>query len=141
MGVADNKAMVTTLLDAMRTGTIMTCRHLVTDDMVTRIPASCEPVLGNPVEVQGAEACLKGKASIRSNAFASEMKLTIKALLGDGDWVAAFLEMSSVSFTGEPYANEYVFLFRFRGDRIAEWDAYMDTAHVFQQFGFKISKA
>ena len=141
MGVPENKETVKVLLEAMRTGTIETCRNLVTVDMVTRIPLSCEKVLGNPIIVRGADACLKGKASIRGDSFASEMKLKINALLGDGDYAAAFLEMSTVSFKGEPYANDYVFLFRFCGNKIAEWDAYMDTAHVYQQFGFTISKA
>jgi ketosteroid isomerase-like protein len=140
MGVAENKETVKALLEAMRKGKIETCRNIVTDDMVTRIPQSCEKVLNNPIIVRGADECLKGKASIRGDAFASDMKLKIKALLGDGDDVAALLEISTIAFKGEPYANDYVFLFRFRGDKIAECDAYMDTAHVYQQFGFNISK-
>ena len=137
MQLDNNKSTVRTLMEAMRARKIETCRHLVADDLIARIPASSH-ILGNAVVVYGADEVLRVKAAIRGDSFAESMDLKINALLGDGDFVAAFCEIKGMSSDVKSYSNQYVFLFRFRGDKISEWDAFMDTAYVYQQLGFKI---
>jgi ketosteroid isomerase-like protein len=139
VGLEENKKTAVKLIEAMGTGTVRSCRNLVTDDLVARIPASSS-VLGNAAYIRGADEVLEVKAAIRGDVYAKKMDIKMNALLADGDFVAAFIEMETMSFKGAPFVNQYVFLFRFRDGKISEWDAFMDTAYVYQQFGYKITK-
>ena len=57
----------------------------------------------------------------------------IERLIESGDMVAAQASLHATRVTGAPYDNDYVFLFRFEGEQIAEIWEYLDTAYFFDQ--------
>jgi ketosteroid isomerase-like protein len=59
--------------------------------------------------------------------FATEYKAKAINLIAEGDTVVAEVRGDVQTKTGKRYNNEYCFLFRFRGDKIAEIVEYCDT--------------
>ena len=51
----------------------------------------------------------------------------------EGDWVMANASMTATLANGNDYANDYCYVIRFDGDRIAEATEYTDTAHAMQR--------
>jgi ketosteroid isomerase-like protein len=56
--------------------------------------------------------------------------ITPHSVFGDGDLVCVQAGGEARTKTGQPYNNTYCFVFRFRGDRIAEVTEYLDTDMV-----------
>jgi ketosteroid isomerase-like protein len=140
MGTAENKNSVLRFMEAMRMGQIETCRDILDDKIIARIPRSGE-IMGNARVVEGVDEVLKTRASVRSSYYSADVDFKIKAIIGEGDFVASFFELSSVLRNGKQYSNDYSFLFRFKNGKIAEWEACTDTAHVYREFGYLITKA
>jgi ketosteroid isomerase-like protein len=55
------------------------------------------------------------------------VRITPQAIFGDGDRVCVQATGEARTKQGKPYNNTYCFVFRFRGDRIAEVTEYLDT--------------
>jgi ketosteroid isomerase-like protein len=55
------------------------------------------------------------------------VRVTPQAIFGDGDRVCVQATGEARTKSGQPYNNTYCFVFRFRGDRIAEVTEYLDT--------------
>ncbi|CAN5442125.1 hypothetical protein BH10ACT3_BH10ACT3_00740 [soil metagenome] len=59
----------------------------------------------------------------------------VHRLVGEGDMVAAHVNMTAVTGTGVDYSNEYHWLVRFADGRIAEVWEHVDTAYFFDTVG------
>jgi ketosteroid isomerase-like protein len=58
------------------------------------------------------------------------MDLETEAVAAEGQHVFVELTLRAKTRAGEPYANHYVFVFRFRGGRIAEIHEHLDTHYT-----------
>src|SRR5205809_238371 len=63
--------------------------------------------------------------------FYQKLEYTLEHVLEDGDMVAAHATARGTTAIGHQYENEYHFLFRLEGDRIAEGWEFLDTAYVY----------
>ena len=60
-----------------------------------------------------------------------KLEYTLEHVLEDGDMVAVHATARGTTAIGHQYENEYHFLFRLEGDRIAEGWEFLDTAYVY----------
>ena len=58
---------------------------------------------------------------------------TTHTLIAEGDCVAALTTLEAQTRDGARYSNDYLFLFRFAGEQIAEFWEFVDTLYV-QEF-------
>jgi hypothetical protein len=58
------------------------------------------------------------------------MELDIEAVAAEGQHVFVELTLRATTRAGEPYANHYVFVFRFRSGRIVEIHEHLDTHYT-----------
>jgi ketosteroid isomerase-like protein len=140
VSVAENKSTVIKFMNAVQRKQWDVVMNLVTDDLVSWVPPSAEIVMGYPTIVRGAKEVVEARAKSSGERYSPELHFTITHLLGDGDLVAAFTNIRTVTTSNTPYENDYVMLFRFENGRIAEWGEYLDTAHAYMQFGLRITK-
>jgi ketosteroid isomerase-like protein len=61
-------------------------------------------------------------------------ELTLLHLLEDGPMVAAHVLGEGQTHAGKDHSNEYIFMFRFADDKIAEVWEFVDTAYIFARF-------
>jgi ketosteroid isomerase-like protein len=54
----------------------------------------------------------------------SGLRFTVNSVMADGDRVAIECDGDAVTSAGEPYRNQYCFVFRFSGERIKEIHEY-----------------
>jgi ketosteroid isomerase-like protein len=83
------------------------------------------PISGTRTRDQVAEAS-RGVLGV----FPHGLKFTIKTLTAEDDRVAIEAESYGRHASGRTYANQYHFLMRVRGGKIAEWREYLDTMHA-----------
>jgi ketosteroid isomerase-like protein len=134
LGAAENKDTVLRFLEAFRVHDGAAFRQLVTPDVVSRIPPSCEKVLGYPARVDGAEENWQAHTQSRSDNY-DEVFYDIGHVVAEGDFVVVFLAIGT-----RTEQSDYVFFFRMKDGRIAEWREHLDTANAFRHFGYRITK-
>ena len=78
--------------------------------------------------------CFTGQEEIRTKLlkplfalFATEYRAHAINLVAEGDYVVAEVRGDVQTRAGKRYNNEYCFVFKFRGDKIAEVVEYCDT--------------
>jgi ketosteroid isomerase-like protein len=104
---------------------------LVTDDVKWWIPQSAaaqgipRPVVGRAKLVESFWGTARYRPGTRH--------WSIERLITGGDCVAAQATLTATMVGGSDYSNQYVYIFRFEGSRIAEVWEYLDTAYFFQQ--------
>jgi ketosteroid isomerase-like protein len=59
--------------------------------------------------------------------FVGGIKLTLKSVIADGDRVAAEATGEAMTTSGQPYNNEYCFVYRIANGKIVELTEYLDT--------------
>jgi ketosteroid isomerase-like protein len=105
---------------------------LMTDDVVWWVPQSAASRNGIPRPLVGrrllVETFWRG-ARYRHGT----RRWTIDRVLVDGELVAVQASLNAVMSEGADYDNQYVYLFRFEGPRIAEVWEYLDTAYFFER--------
>jgi ketosteroid isomerase-like protein len=140
VGVAQNKQTALKLMDAMQKKQWDVFKDLVTDDLVSWVPPSAEKVMGYPKSVRGAQAVIDARGKSSGERYSPQLNFTTTHLIADGDLVAVFTNLRTLTTDGTPYENDYVMLFRFENGKIAEWGEYLDTALAYMQFGLRITK-
>ncbi len=55
------------------------------------------------------------------------VRLTVHRIIADGDHVVVEAKGRATTKTGKPYHNEYCFIFRIAGGKVAEVTEYLDT--------------
>jgi len=104
---------------------------LVTDDVKWWVPQSAaaqgipRPVVGRDQLIESFWGAVRYRPGTRA--------WTIERLIVGDDCVAAQATLTATMAGGAPYVNQYVYVFRFEGSKIAEVWEYLDTAYFFQQ--------
>jgi len=101
------------------------------EDAVWHLPPTAEiPGVEDPRLVRGREAIHAIQTRAGEIYDVSTIEVEIRNLLADGDWVVLQYLMRCRAVNGNPYEQEYLFLFEIHDGRIATiWD-YYDTLQV-----------
>jgi len=70
-------------------------------------------------------------------AYATDvpMRIDVRQLVAEGEWVCAQVELSAGTRDGRPYCNRYHFAFRLRAGKVVEVSEYVDTRYVYEMLG------
>ena len=123
MRTAENKETIRRIYAALEHGDRSVFGASVHPDYIWRFPGHCSWSKRFSGQEEVRSRLLKPLFAL----FATEYKAKAINLIADGDTVVAEVRGDVQTKTGKRYNNEYCFLFRFRGDKIAEIVEYCDT--------------
>ncbi|HTU69860.1 MAG TPA: nuclear transport factor 2 family protein [Candidatus Baltobacteraceae bacterium] len=123
MSVAENKDVIRRIYAAMEQGDTSVFGAHVHPDYVWRIAGQCSW----SGTFEGREAILRDLIRPLFARFATTYKAKLKNVIGEDDFVVAEVDGDVVTKDGGRYNNNYCFVFRFRGNKIAEVVEYADT--------------
>ena len=83
----------------------------------------------------GKQAILRDLLGPLRERLAERSKTVAQRFIVDGDFAAVEARGHNVTKAGAPYRNEYCFVFRFAGDKIAEVTEYSDTELIANVLG------
>jgi hypothetical protein len=124
MSIEQNKQLARDFMDALARADIQFIQDAFAPDGVSWT-AGTMPISGTRTRDQVAEAA-RGILGV----FPDGLKFSITNLTAEGDRVAIEAESYGRHASGKTYANQYHFLMRVRGGKIAEWREYLDTMHA-----------
>lgn len=129
MSIEANKAAVRAFFAATVRRDRAALSRLLADDVCWQIPKSAPAPFGGAHRghARVLELFLAGAETLFAPGTHS---VEIELLLAEGDLVAAEVQMRARTVRGSDYCNQYVFLFRFEGDRIAEFREHLDTRYA-----------
>jgi ketosteroid isomerase-like protein len=123
MRTAENKETIRRIYAALEHGDRSVFGASVHPDYIWRFPGHCSWSKRFSGQEEVRSRLLKPLFAL----FATEYKAKAINLIAEGDTVVAEVRGDVQTKTGKRYNNEYCFLFRFRGDKIAEIVEYCDT--------------
>lgn len=123
MGADANKDTIRRIYEAMALGDTSVFSASVHPDYVWRLPGHASW----SGEHHGREAILRDLIQPLFARFAGRYSARLVRIFGEGDLVCAEVEGRATVKGGGRYDNFYCFVFRFRGDKIAEVTEYADT--------------
>ena len=123
MGTAENKETIKRIYAALEHGDRSVFGASVHPDYVWRFPGHCSWSKRFSGQEEVRSRLLKPLFAL----FATEYKAKVINLVAEGDTVVAEVRGDVQTKAGKRYNNEYCFLFKFRGDKIAEIVEYCDT--------------
>jgi len=124
MGIAENKQLARSFIDAISRGDIEGIQKAFAKDG-TVWTIGTMPISGTFTAGQVAEA-----AHRVLDLFPEGLEITVKGMTAEDDRVAIEAESHGRHTSGRTYANVYHFLMRVRDGEIVEWREYMDTMHA-----------
>ena len=129
MSVEVNKKLAHRFIERFNENDIAGALELMTDDATWWIG-------GKPDQLPAAGLYNKEKiAKLLYNMSAQlpdGLKMTVKGLIAENDKIAVEAESYGELRNGRVYNQEYHFLIKVRGGRIAEIREYLDTQHVYE---------
>ena len=123
MRTAENKETIRRIYAALEHGDRSVFGASVHPDYIWRFPGHCSWSKRFSGQEEVRNRLLKPLFAL----FATEYKAKAINLIAEDDTVVAEVRGDVQTKTGKRYNNEYCFLFRFRGDKIAEIVEYCDT--------------
>lgn len=123
MSAAENKGVIRRIYAAMEQGDTSLFGAHVHPDYVWRI-AGQSSWSGT---FEGREIILRDLIRPLFRRFATTYKAKLKNVIAEDDFVVAEVDGDVVTKDGVRYNNNYCFVFRFRGNKIAEVVEYADT--------------
>jgi ketosteroid isomerase-like protein len=123
MGTAENKETIKRIYAALEHGDRSVFGASVHPDYVWRFPGHCSWSKRFSGQEEVRTRLLKPLFAL----FATEYRAKVINLVSEGDTVVAEVRGDVQTKAGKRYNNEYCFLFKFRGDKIAEIVEYCDT--------------
>jgi len=126
------KATVRAFLDAMGEYDAETLRSLLTDDARWWVPPSAEGRLERPM-VGGTKVAELAGGQLTRAFRPGSTSWDVEHVTAEDNRVSILMQRRSLSAVGKPYLNQYHWLFRFDGDRIAEVWEILDTAMAQEQ--------
>jgi ketosteroid isomerase-like protein len=123
MGTAENKETIKRIYAALEHGDRSVFGASVHRDYVWRFPGHCSWSKRFSGQEEVRNRLLKPLFAL----FATEYRAKVINLVAEGDTVVAEVRGDVETKAGKRYNNEYCFLFKFRGDKIAEIVEYCDT--------------
>jgi ketosteroid isomerase-like protein len=132
LSTEDNKATVQRFLEGMAAGDQGALEALLTEEALWWIPISASrDGFGRPLAGREAAARLAG-GKITKAFQPGSTTWKIQRLVAEDDYVSSLMHRLAIGANGQPYDNEYNFMFRFESGRIAEVWEVMDTALAFR---------
>jgi ketosteroid isomerase-like protein len=102
----------------------------LTDDCTVWFPPSAA-TQGIPRPLKGREAYLELVRGLQQRSdFFKVRSFELRRIFSDGDAVAVYLRYLGDMPNGAVYDNDYVFLYTFEGDKIAEIREFTDTSFI-----------
>jgi uncharacterized protein len=120
------KDSVRRFLDAMAANDVEALRALLTDDAKWWVPPSVAVVARPLVGIDHVAQLAGGEITRAFRPGTTTWRIV--HMTAEGDRVAILMDRCSVTAHGNPYENQYHWLFRFVGNRVAEVWEIMDTA-------------
>lgn len=131
MGIRERKQAVHDVLAAYAASDVAALRALLTDNVLWWVPPSAGGRYPRPIS--GIDGALEVLAGPSRSYRKPTIRWTVHHVVGDeSDIVMANASMTAVLINGNPYSNDYCYVFRFEGDRIVEGTEYADTAYAMQ---------
>ena len=131
MSLEDNKQVVRELYGSLSAGS--------TDGFIDRLT---DDVRWTFIGTHRFGRTFNGKDDIKDNLFGvlgkmltAPIKIHIKTLVAEGDYVVMEAEGESDTNTGETYNNSYLILLTLRNRKVAEMREYLDTELITKVFG------
>lgn len=124
MSIEANKKLAREFVDAIARADATAIQNAFAPDGVCWTAGSM-PISGTYTRDQIADAA-RGVLGV----FPEGLKFTIKSITAEDDRVAIEAESYGRHKSGRIYSNQYHFLMRIRGGKVAEWKEYMDTMHA-----------
>jgi ketosteroid isomerase-like protein len=121
-----NTAIVRKILDDMNAGNAQAYLDSLADDVRYTVIGST-PFSGT---YQGSQAILEKIVMPLMMQLDGFIKIVPQAIFGEGDRVCVQATGEARTKSGKAYNNTYCFVFRMRGDKIAEVTEYLDTELV-----------
>ena len=109
-------------------------RELFSDDVKWWMPRTAETKYGMPVPTVGLEKFLELQRQGLDEIYHPQ-RWTTHTMIAEGDFVAALTTLEALTPSGAMYSNDYLFLFRFADDKIAEFWEFVDTLYVHEFLG------
>jgi uncharacterized protein len=129
---AVRKQVVHDVLAAYAASDAAALRRLLTDDVAWWVPRSAAGRYPRPI--LGIDAALEVLAGPSRAYRKPTIAWTVHHVASDGsDVVMATATMTAVLLNGNEYVNDYCYVFRFDGDRIAEATEHTDTAYAVER--------
>jgi len=127
-----NKELVQRFRQAADARDFTAASEMVSDGVRWWVPRSAER-FERPIEGRDAVMALLSGATAR--VYKPEtMERDYHTFVAEGDFVAVWLTMTAVTASGKDYTNDYHFLYRCEGGRIAEVWEHLDTAYAYSRF-------
>jgi ketosteroid isomerase-like protein len=132
MVLEDNKQRVLDYFEALVADDFARIAEIFSPDVRWWMPRTAETRYGMPVPTVGLERFLELQRQGLEEIYHPQ-RWTTHTVIGEGDFVAAFTTLEAETSDGARYSNDYLFLFRFSGETIAEFWEFVDTLYV-QEF-------
>ena len=127
-----NKELVKRFRQAADTRDFAAASELMSGDIRWWVPRSAERY-ERPIQGRDAVVALLSGATARVYR-PDTMQREYHTFVADGDHVAVWLTMTAETTNGADYTNDYHFLYRCTGGRIAEVWEHLDTAYAYSRF-------
>ena len=131
MGTAENRQLLQDIFTATARGDSRPLVDAMADDFRWTIA-------GNgrwSRSYEGKQAVLTELFAVLRQRIEGRIKMVAQRILADGDFVMVEARGANVTKTGVPYNNNYCFVFRLAGGKLAEVTEYMDTELVTAALG------
>jgi ketosteroid isomerase-like protein len=111
-------------------GDVARMKSLFTEDVQIWMPPSAAK-RGLPIPLVGLDQFMEFSRQLqKSGEFWRPTEWTPHAFLFDGNAAAVHVTLDGITPSGALYKNDYMFLYRFAGERIAEVREFVDTAWI-----------
>jgi len=121
-----SQAVVKQWFDHIADGNAQAAFSLCTDDIAYNLKGTT-PVSGT---YRGLDAIFNDFFAPWSKRIDGHITLSVDEIIGDGDRIVVLSQGKSKTTLGNPYNNEYAFVFGIRDGKICEIIEYMDTVLV-----------
>jgi ketosteroid isomerase-like protein len=131
MGAPENKQLMQTIFAATAQGDSRPLVEAMADDFRWTIA-------GNgrwSRRYEGKQAVLTELFAVLRQRIEGRIKMVAQRILADGDFVVVEARGDNITKAGVPYNNNYCFVFRLAGGKLAEVTEYMDTELVTAALG------
>lgn len=148
MGVVENKETVKAFFGSIANAEPDVLGTLVTDDITWWIPQSAAARNADRIHSTPDERAVHGKSSVTTMLYQSGFYRDRRSspeyepqqydrhhLIAEDDMVVSHHTLRTVTADGLDYENQYVFVFRFDGDKVAEVWEHLDTAYTYERLG------
>lgn len=144
----DNRQTVRALFRSIANASKEDFSNLITDDVTWWIPTSAAAMNSARLHSTEGDRAVRGRDAVTTMLFKSgfyrdrrsspeydPMTYEFHHVLADGDMAVSHHTLRTTTMAGDPYENNYAFVFRLEDGKIAEVWEHLDTAHSYISLG------